>query len=525
MANFILSSVGKRGTTIITQYDSVKNQNAGLSFDEELDLSSGGNSLSFSMLKYVYEGKNKVVNTLATSLIYGSHLVLNTNGHRYDFNINNISYEFLADNLRINYKATDAFKYELSSIGVGYTISDDTSSADYLGAQPIDLWARKIIRENNLSWKYINIDAANAALIKRDKQSASWNDIVSFSISDSNAYQALATLGENNEFIINVDYASHSFWFVPQKSPVSKGFYFNPWNNLQDFSLSGNSDSLITVLNITGPEDFNGQEITLVPEIPPVIASFINDEINVGRQKLAACLVEGDIPNPNDPSTFQPLFMLSADQTDYTDCVGLDIIEELGNNMWENSRWNNSLYSSIYDILRARDDYQMTSVDYDFLDGSAYTPWLENKLINIEFFKDTAILSVSEYNDIHDILYNKLRIVNGRLILERKNQLLRMEQDLTTLTDMQIALDTRNASILSSVEELLTTIANTDADKAIAPIYLGKEGNTYSFLNLNETEFPEKYEVLVNDEVVAASWQGYDGTSVIAPRKLDVIYV
>ena len=44
-------------------------------------------------------------------------------------------------------------------------------------------------------------------------------------------------------------------------------------------------------------------------------------------------------------------------------------------------------------------------------------PWLENKIIDFNFFLNQNIISKSEYNKIWDILKNKLRIINGQLLL------------------------------------------------------------------------------------------------------------
>lgn len=57
-----------------------------------------------------------------------------------------------------------------------------------------------------------------------------------------------------------------------------------------------------------------------------------------------------------------------------------------------------------------------TQEDYDFAQAADRCPWLENKLIDLSYFKDSNIISASEYRDALNLIYNKLRITNGHLL-------------------------------------------------------------------------------------------------------------
>ena len=54
--------------------------------------------------------------------------------------------------------------------------------------------------------------------------------------------------------------------------------------------------------------------------------------------------------------------------------------------------------------------------EIEFATVADQCPWLENKLIDFRYFYDHNIISRHEYSTLLDILYNNLRIVNGRLL-------------------------------------------------------------------------------------------------------------
>lgn len=65
--------------------------------------------------------------------------------------------------------------------------------------------------------------------------------------------------------------------------------------------------------------------------------------------------------------------------------------------------------------------YPLTAIDTNFLALANQVPWLENKLINFDYFLNSGMLSESEYQDIHRFLYDELRIVNGKLLVESQS--------------------------------------------------------------------------------------------------------
>ena len=71
--------------------------------------------------------------------------------------------------------------------------------------------------------------------------------------------------------ILDVDYNNQSFSFIPSKSIYFKGLYLNPYHNLQQLEISTSSQSMATILTITGLTDIDNNEISLLPDIPQSI--------------------------------------------------------------------------------------------------------------------------------------------------------------------------------------------------------------------------------------------------------------
>ena len=61
-----------------------------------------------------------------------------------------------------------------------------------------------------------------------------------------------------------------------------------------------------------------------------------------------------------------------------------------------------------------------TEEDRAFAKAADKCPWLENKIIDLSYFKKAGIISSAEYRDLLNLLYNKLRIINGRLLCYSK---------------------------------------------------------------------------------------------------------
>lgn len=459
MAKFTLSAMTTSGEVVLTYFDANSLQFGGLSFDESVSASTDTSSLTFSALKYRIENGQQVINLPITMLTYGTVIRLYERNVITEYKIQNINYTFLPDNLQLQFTCLDRFQAEASKIGVGYTIQNDTTDPDFLGAQSIDTWARKIIKETNLPWGYIGVDEANDALIRQlasaaainlrddlphgsdwdeindalinefQSNPATLNAVVSFECSGTNAFEALKKLATDNELILRVDYLNNNIYFIPQKNWWFKGYYFNPHINLQQFALQGSNENMATVLNVTGARDINDQEITLVPSIPEDFESYVTD-----------------------------------------------------------SDWEHSVYYNGF--------FQDHSTDKVFGSLAEQIPWFENKLIDTSFFND-KILSPKQADDINNILVNDLRKVNVPLIIATRAHYKNVEKWMMQLNQYKI--EAENAfgamvSILDNCFDALPKYGNQhmllafyDGDNLLLPagehMYVKINGQTYTSSN------------------------------------------
>jgi hypothetical protein len=106
----------------------------------------------------------------------------------------------------------------------------------------------------------------------------SFNDVKSFDLSDSNAYDALTKLASAFGMQLKLNYEQQSFGFIPDKNLLDKGFYLNPKVSLKELSISTDGKSQTTVLNVCGPTDSLSHEITLIGTIPASVLNWFGTQ-------------------------------------------------------------------------------------------------------------------------------------------------------------------------------------------------------------------------------------------------------
>ena len=94
---------------------------------------------------------------------------------------------------------------------------------------------------------------------------------------------------------------------------------------------------------------------------------------------------------------------------------------------------------------------QTTSDELEFAEIADKCPWLENKLINLEFFLKQGIISKYEYNYITSLLRNDLRIINGQLLLATSSYYEAIHTKTKVLSEVINDLDSLGASFNSDV--------------------------------------------------------------------------
>lgn len=82
-----------------------------------------------------------------------------------------------------------------------------------------------------------------------------------------------------------------------------------------------------------------------------------------------------------------------------------------------------------------------TREDFEFAKAADRIPWLENKLINFEYFLRKGILTEKQYQDLLKLIKENLRIANGYLLFYRKQYYDSLRQKTAYLANLDAMID------------------------------------------------------------------------------------
>lgn len=277
-------------------------------FDESFQISQHAKKiLTFSMMQKIFLHNEWIDNPFVSSVKNGSIVLLvdKYNNHHI-MTVKNIEYADINEiNSTITYTCMDFFSYQTTRQNDGYTISNDSSSDDYIGAKDVDWWiSQKIVPECYISYTYLKladnlvlndkeqlvVNPQNTIINKVIKRAYPKTDYIdyyetlAYSIDGSNANNALVTLAEQLDLMIgtaerlNEDGTlTRYFWLEPMKKEEVSGLTYSPYDNLSDFSFSHNGESLATVLNVDSVE-VGDDLITLIPNVPAFFIDYFNSQ-------------------------------------------------------------------------------------------------------------------------------------------------------------------------------------------------------------------------------------------------------
>lgn len=302
----------------------LKTHSVAYTYNEKLSIHKNGQQeLTFNMDDKVCIDEEWIENPFARILRTGVQIELQDKfKHRKLFTVNKIQYNF--NNVSIAYQVScqDSFTYQLNRQNNGYTLKNDETNEDFIGALNVDQWAEIIARDCYITyqylplWKglyqdnsgvlheynapgdevenpvYLGVNTGNVdKIIKPIYDSNTYTDFYEtfpFSASGVSANAALiavaetiglqlyiaeglASFDENNPGA-PIKYARY-FFFGPTKNPDITGLTYSPLRDIQSFGLSFSGDSLTTVLNIKSTT-WNNEEIGVFPIIPPFFNAF-----------------------------------------------------------------------------------------------------------------------------------------------------------------------------------------------------------------------------------------------------------
>ena len=546
-------------------------------YNEKLAMHANGQQeLTFSMDDKVFTDEEWVENPYARILRTGVQIELQDKyNNRKLFTVNKIQYGFNNISIVYNVSCQDSFTYQLNRQNNGYTLSNDETTTDFIGALDIDHWAAQIAKECYISYEYLPLwqglyqdengiyhkfRASDGPIeneveledkitnvykiikpIYSSKKYPSFYEQYPFSTSGSSANAALIAAGDQiglQLFVVEglADFDAENpgkpikykkfFYFGPTKNPDVSGLTFSPLRDVQSFALDFSGDSLTTVLNIQSTT-WNDQEIGLFPDIPPFFNALFNNkewktstyypgffmESVVGKQYGSKT---GDIDFIDEdeehwesdnnyyyipflttifqapivwPYYYNKIRFYWADQKDYTSFAtsGNDISALQGNEQIclacktgggydiflqdqvithdividEDHEWYIAVKKGDYTGLTLQNFFFILTRDYTddevkFAEIADECPWLENKLINLNYFLHQGILSKYEYDGIMDWIFNGLRIINGQLMCAAHAYYTALHERTQKLSQVEIDTDTIGANFYADVVDPYT---------------------------------------------------------------------
>ena len=574
---------------------------------------NGQQELTFSMDDKILLDDEWVENPFARVLRTGVQLELQDKYNNVKlFTVNKIGYSF--NNISIVYNVTcqDSFTYQLTRQNSGYTLANDSSSADFIGALDIDQWAEKVATDCYLTYEYVSLDRgiyldSNNKLntyevtgddveqpidletqvtddlrvqkiikpIYNKNDYPSFYETFPFSASGSSANAALISMADqlglqlavtegisiDSQIDKTVLYKKF-FYFIPTKNPEPSGLTYSPLRDIQTFSLSFSGDSLTTVLNVKSTS-WEGQEIGLLPSIPAFFNTIFMDigwesttyypgfflEMVKGKQyggdsndyfvydstytiankkafklkrdnigkwpvyyqkikfywpdKSKYVLISGEEANTYNPFQADYFeFHCRSNGTTYIYHQDEEISAKLIKAWNENDGntefylvfpWTEPLTTPHMDTCFFQLTRDYTKEEEDFALIAEDCPWLENKLMNFDYFVRQGILSRAEYEGLMKWLLNDLRIINGQLICYADAYYQALKDRVEILSKIETSLDALGASFYADVIEPYTS--NADVSLNVSNFDLtyksvfnkAPDSKKDALLNLNDT--------------------------------------
>ena len=264
--------------------------------------------LSFSMHRKLWQGEYWIDNPYVDNVHVGSQLLLTDKyGSEHLFTVVSIKYNIQQTNTEYQVTCEDTFNYQTIRQNDGYTIKNDATDEDFIGAKTADWWVtNKIHPECYISYEFLPFRTGlyrsfdgEYLTFTEDSQLTKVDEIIKplytdelffetlpFSCSGSNGMAALITLAEQLGCQINTFehrftdingyvYFRKNYWLAPSKNTLPSGLTYSPFQNIQSFNVSQTGNSLTTVLNIQS-HTINDEEIGLFPSLPGIFLNYFH---------------------------------------------------------------------------------------------------------------------------------------------------------------------------------------------------------------------------------------------------------
>lgn len=158
------------------------------------------------------------------------------------------------------------------------------------------------------------------------------------------------------------------------------------------------------------------------------------------------------------------------------------------------SSWNNLSSYKIY--FR---NYRIPSQEeLDWASLADKIPYLENKIIDFNYFYNTGIINKNQYGEILNIINNELRINNGRLLVYSKNYYEALHNKTQILADLQAKIDTIGGQYSA---EILSPFSTNGQVKSDITDFTTSYSNLFPQTKRGELSYILNYDDVVTDYI------------------------
>lgn len=547
--------------------------------------------LTFSLDRYFTREDRIEYNPFAPYMSSGTQLLLvdRYNNHHL-MTITKVQYEFKEHNVVYNITCQDSFTYQTIRQNDGYSIENDSSQTDFIGARDIDWWAEKITTECYVGYTYLGLkdelflcedntvtlkkpDDNIVKQIKKDYSQEGY-DTIPFKASGS-ASSVLIELAEQLGLSLQVfeyfdenDKIVRYFWFEPSKKNEISGLTYSPYSDIETFSLTHNGASLTTVLNVQSHE-IADELISILPSAPLFFKDYFKSEDwkqSKYKTGMYSNLITGEtftyrsddlvtitIPaaEPTSPEAedwvYRKMIINAKDGNLYIPLYTDDKKLEYKDNIWypyeeltdttivykdadkKEHIWTDKTFEYFFTEVEDQNGekhpfvvlkgigenaagIQSYSISYhryrkyteeelQFAHLADQCPWLENKIIDFDYFITHNILTKFEYAELVKLIYDELRLVNGQLLIWAEAYYKALSEQIETVAKITNSLDLIGATFESEVvtpyQMQNEEIATDKFDDAYNTIFSVSHDSTKtsSLLNFNEVyaDYVQKY--------------------------------
>lgn len=269
MKQFKLYAIYRQHELLLTNFNNqdISHSNS-ITFDEQLTENDFDQyTLTFSSMHFLPSTTSEpLYNYYIRTLQFGTQLRLETEDRVINFIISDIVPQLSKDNIQYNYTAQDELSYLWSRHNLGYSYPM-TEEEENSGVHNIYEYANYILRDNHLDsiwWA-----PANNTDIAKER--------FTFSIDNSNPYNALIEACNVLGYSFHVDYDRHQLIFYKKDKNKFSGYRFRPEVNIKSFSASYSASDFCTMLHATGGTDEYSNLIPLVPHIPHCFQIYFSE--------------------------------------------------------------------------------------------------------------------------------------------------------------------------------------------------------------------------------------------------------